>query len=676
MTGAREWAEELQAGLDSLDQGVSVFDEELRLVAHNRRFVELVGLPERLVEHGARFVDLARHVAEREGIAPADLDDEVARRVHAARECVRSYGERTTASGRVVAAQTTPLRAGGFVTVYTDITERRLAEALTPARESELEARVNQRTLELRNLNAELLQNVRRLQQASAAHAKSEARLRLITDAIPAAIAYVDQGLIVRFANRRFAAMFRRDQDQVVGRDLHQILGARLLSELLVHIDSALAGQATVYEHTYVTAEGKSLITRNQLVPEIGGSGAVLGVFVLSIDVTEEKNAERAVSEAQRMSALGQLAGGLAHDFNNLLTVMVGNLSSIKDRLDESHAPLVGEYVEPAIRASHRGVEVVRRLLAFARQQPLDPNAVDVPRLLTETAQLLRRSLPANIAVRCVAEGEVWPALADAAALESAVVNLALNARDAMPAGGSLTLKASCEQVAAGGAGGSLPAGEYVRIDVADDGCGIPADAFAHVFEPFFTTKPFGSGSGLGLPMVLGFARQSSGDVRIQTEVGKGTCVSILLPRAAELSVLEAANPPPTSGVVVGGGRLALLVDDNEDVRQTVRRQLLDLGYQVLEARDADDARALLSTVADVAILVTDVIMPGKVGGLDLADEARKLVPGIQVVLMSGFTNWSAKGYDWFEEGLLLRKPFGREELTRAIRCANGSTTP
>jgi CheY-like chemotaxis protein len=170
---------------------------------------------------------------------------------------------------------------------------------------------------------------------------------------------------------------------------------------------------------------------------------------------------------------------------------------------------------------------------------------------------------------------------------------------------------------------------------------------------------------------VLGFARQSSGDVHVETEVGKGTRVSILLPRAAELGEVATAAPPAVE--VVGQGRLALLVEDHEEVRQTVRRQLLDLGFQVLEARDAEDARSLLSSVADVAVLVADVIMPGKVGGLGLADEARKLVPGIQVVLMSGFTNLSAKGYDWFDEALLLRKPFGREELMRAIRCASGS---
>jgi len=476
-------------------------------------------------------------------------------------------------------------------------------------------------------------------------------------------MAYVDQDLVVRFANKRFAALFGKSSDRVVGRSMRQVLGAKLLGTLSEPIEAALRGHGRTFELTYVDAKGTAAITRNELVPEYGEDGGVLGLFVMVLDVTEEKKGERAVREAQKMSAIGQLAGGLAHDFNNLLTVIVGNLASLRERMD---AAVVREYLDPTIRASHRGVEVVRRLLAFARQQPLEPVAVDVAQLLTETAQLLRRSLPGNIRVHCEAAAEGWPALVDPAQLESAVYNLAINARDAMPEGGSLTFRTSCQRLHDGDPSlGGLTAGDYVSIEVSDDGCGIPAETLERVFEPFFTTKPFGSGSGLGLSMVLGFARQSSGDARIRSQVGKGTRVTLLLPRAADAPTLARASSPPAEAL--GKGRLVLLVEDNEDVRQTVRRHLLDLGYQVLEARDAEDARSLLSAVPDVAVLVSDVIMPGQVGGLGLADEARRLVPGIKIVLMSGFTSWSAGAYDWFDESLLLRKPFGREELTRVL---------
>jgi PAS domain S-box-containing protein len=654
-----------QEGLNQLDQGVSVFDANLDLVAYNRRFLEFLELPEALVAHGTSFADIARHLAEREASGMRDVEDDVARRVAAARSCVRSYSERTTHRERIVAAQTTPLLAGGFVTVYTDITERSLAETLTPARKDELEARVNQRTLALRTANEQLRENIRRLEEASAALANGEARQRLITDAIPAAIAYVDDRLILRFANRLFAALFRRSSDRVIGRSLRQVLGAKLLATLSEHIDAAFRGEQRAFEHAYLRSDGAKAITDNKLVPELGPGARVTGFFVLSIDATDERRAARAVVDAQKMSAIGQLAGGLAHDFNNLLTVIVGNLGSLKDRIDGT---LISEYVDPTIRASQRGVDVIGRLLAFARQQSLEPCGVDIARLVTGTAELLRRSLPSNITIQCTSDADVWPALADPAQLEGAIVNLALNARDAMSEGGVLSFNASCERLSdESESSGGLSPGEYVRIDVIDSGSGIPLDVQPRIFEPFFTTKPFGTGSGLGLSMVLGFARQSGGDVRIRTELGKGTCMSLVLPRAHEIEV-ESVVPAP--GAIAGQGRLALLVEDHEEVRQTIRRQLLELGYQVLEARDAEDAGALLSSVPDVAVLVSDIIMPGAMTGLGLADMARKIIPGIKIVLMSGYANWSKSGYDWFDERLVLRKPFGRAELTTALREA------
>ncbi len=658
----RDAPQPLEAGLlDSLDQGVSVFDAARCLVAWNRRFVELLGLPEGLARTGVPFADLVRPLAERGEFGPGDVDEIVAGRVRAAAGCVRFYTERTTLAGRILAAQTNPLTTGGFVTVYTDVTERSLAETLTPKRSDELEARVNRRTLELRTLNEQLRQNILRLEEASAAREKSEARLRLITDAIPAAIAYVDDRLTVRFANRRFAEAFQRG-DPVIGQSLGDIFGTNLPAGLSEHIERAFRGVPESFEHTYQGTDGRNLITRTTLIPELAESGGAVGLFVLSLDVTEEKLSERARHEAQKMSAIGQLAGGLAHDFNNLLTVIVGNLSSLKERIDGS---LVKEYVEPAVRASYRGVDITRRLLAFARQQSLEPSPIDVPSLIAGTAQLLRRSLPSSIAIHCTADAQGWSALADAAQLENAIINLALNARDAMPAGGILNIGTSYQHVAeSDGSRGTLAPGDYVRIAIGDTGTGIAPELQGRILEPFFTTKPFGSGSGLGLSMVFGFARQSGGDLRITSEVGKGTCVTLFLPRAEGGVPVEAASDYVP--VVAGDGRLVLLVEDHDDVRQSIRRQLLELGYQVVEARDGEDAQSLLS-VPDLSVLVSDVIMPGAVSGLALADQARRLVPGIEIVLISGFANFSSNGYGWFDERMVLRKPFGKAELARAL---------
>jgi CheY-like chemotaxis protein/anti-sigma regulatory factor (Ser/Thr protein kinase) len=274
---------------------------------------------------------------------------------------------------------------------------------------------------------------------------------------------------------------------------------------------------------------------------------------------------------------------------------------------------------------------------------------------------MLARSFPANITITCSADAGGWPALADPAQLENALVNLALNARDAMPEGGRLRFAVSYESPAEG---------DYVRIRVIDSGTGIAPEVQARMLEPFFTTKPFGSGSGLGLPMVFGFARQSGGDLRIDSELGQGTSVSLLLPRAPADAprAVDSAEPTPA---IANHGELVLLVEDHDDVREAVRRQLLELGYQVLEARDGDDARSLLAAVPGVSILVSDVVMPGgQDGGLGLIDHARQQLPGLRTLLISGFASFSAAGYEWFDEKLVLHKPFDREQLARALERA------
>src|SRR5262249_34456553 len=312
--------------------------------------------------------------------------------------------------------------------------------------------------------------------------------------------------------------------------------------------------------------------------------------------------------------------------------------------------------------------DITRRLLAFARQQSLEPAPVDVASLIAGTAQLLRRSLPASIAIRCAAETAGWNALADSAQLENAIINLALNARDAMLEGGVLSFHTSYEHVGEDDeARGALSPGDYVKIAVVDTGAGIEPEVQSRILEPFFTTKPFGSGRGLALSMVFGFVRQSGGDIRIDSEVGRGTRVSLFLPRAEGSAPVDVASDFVPAAA--GDGRLVLLVEDHEDVRQAVRRQLLELGYQVLEARDGEDAQSLLS-VPDLSVLVSDIIMSGSVNGLALADQARRLVPGIKIVLISGFAQFLSSGYDWFDEKLVLRKPFGKAELARALSRA------
>ena len=639
----------LQAGLDHIDQGITVFDRDLELVGWNRRFIELLDFPPALVRVGARFEDFVRYNAERGEYGPGPVEHLVAERVRAAQTFVRHYFERTRPNGQIVAVQATPLASGGFVTVYTDITDRRRAESVIRQHSDELEARVSQRTAELRAVNEELR--------------KTEERLRLITDAIPASIAYIDRSMTVSFANRRYAELFGRTSDQVVGRSIKEILGPRLFSRLRAYLAPAFAGRSAAFDYTHTSGDGEVLITQNVLIPEVAEDAQVLGIFVLCLDITAAKKAEGALREAQKMTAIGQLAGGLAHDFNNLLTVVVGNLRSLKNEVD---ADLAEEYIEPAIRAGDRGVDITRRLLAFARRQPLEAIAVNVAHIVTRTAELLRGSLPSTIAITCSVEASPWSAMSDPNQLESALVNLALNARDAMPRGGTLTMGVANQTFPAGALFGDHPVtGEFVNIGVTDTGTGIDPATLSRAFEPFFTTKPFGIGSGLGLSMVYGFVKQSGGHIRIVSEVGKGTCVSFLLPRAHRIPQVDTpAQERPRSR---GRGELVLLVEDNDDVRLVIRRDLLELGYNVIEARDGVEADGLLKTVPDIKVLVSDVIMPGGLTGPALAARAREERPEIRIVLITGYVDGEDGQAPRPENVELLRKPLEKEQLARAI---------
>ncbi len=654
----------LQAGLDHIDQGISVFDRTLRLVGWNRRFIELIDFPPHMVRVGTPFEDFIRYNAERGEYGPGLVDEQVAERIRLAQTFVRHELERRRPNGVILSVQGAPLAHGGFVTVYTDVTERRRAEALIREHGEELEARVSRRTEEFRAVNEQLRQSIARLQEATLALQKSEERLRLITDAIPASIAYVDKGMTVRFANRRFAELFAcTTEGVVVGRSLEEVLGLKLFTDLRPHLAPAFAARTAAFEYTYGRANGDAFITHNVLIPEMGDDGQVLGAFVLSLDITAAKKAEAALRDAQKMAAIGRLAGGLAHDFNNLLTVVVGNLRCLKNEVDPD---LAEEYVEPAVRAGYRGVDITRRLLAFSRRQPLAPLAVDVEQIISRTAALLRRSLPSSIAIACATDGVPWLALADANQLENALVNLALNARDAMPNGGTLTFLVANRTFANSTLFADHPvAGQYVQISVTDTGIGLDPATASRAFEPFFTTKPFGMGSGLGLSMVYGFVRQSGGHIEIVSEVGQGTCISFLLPRAEVAA--QGEEPLEDRLRPRARGRLVLLVEDNDDVRLVIRRELLELGYNVIEARDGVEAEGLLQAVSDIGVLISDVVMPGGVTGQALAIVARQARPEIKIVLISGFADPDHSEVHALGDVALLRKPFEKEQLMRAI---------
>lgn len=383
-------------------------------------------------------------------------------------------------------------------------------------------------------------------------------------------------------------------------------------------------------------------------------------------DVTERRAMQAKLQQTQRMEAIGQLTGGVAHDFNNLLTVILGNADALAGKLED---PALKTLADMTRAAADRGAELINRLLAFARQQPLEPRAVDIAELLAGMDGLLRRTLGGEIEIELVRGGELAPAVVDPFQLESALLNLCINSRDAMPGGGRLTIETANVTLDPSQTGekGEFAAGDYVMIAISDTGTGMDPEISAKAFEPFFTTKEPGKGSGLGLSMVYGFAKQSGGHVKIYSERGHGTTVKLHLPRAA---VAQPVAPRAVRDADPGGGcERILLVEDDDLVRQHVTAQLQSLGYEIVAARDGPDALVALGQPTRFDLLFTDVVMPGGLNGPQLAAEAKKLWPDLPVLFTSGYTENAIVHQGRLDRGVhLLTKPYRRKDLAEKVR--------
>ncbi|NMG15514.1 Two component system fusion protein (sensory histidine kinase and response regulator) [Aromatoleum bremense] len=490
-------------------------------------------------------------------------------------------------------------------------------------------------------------------------------RLRDIMDAIPAHIAYFDDSWTYRYANKAYAIWFGRESNQVVGRRIVDVVPAEVFDAVREPLGRALGGEQVTYEYTMSDVAGRTLHARSTLVPDIGAAGEVLGCYVHAVDITEQRRTQRALAQAQKMEAIGQLSGGLAHDFNNMLTVVMGNLAGLREARPDDAA--IEEFVAPAMQAAQGGAQLIERLLAFSRQQPLAPRPVEVNELILGMAKLIRRSLPETIALHTSSRNAELVAMTDAHQLESALLNLALNARDAMPDGGELRIESAVETLEAGAAAElDIPPGDYVQVTVRDTGTGMDATTLAHVFEPFFTTKRFGMGSGLGLPMVYGFACQSGGAVRIRSRQACGTAVALLLPRTvASPAAAGEAGRAAARGTHLAG-QLVLLVEDDPEVRTVVRKQLAALGCSVLEAESGQEAADIVENVTAISLVLSDVVMPGGLDGCGLTRFIRRFRPGLPVILMSGYVDRA----DAITKDLgvpLLAKPFSKERLSAML---------
>jgi len=544
-----------------------------------------------------------------------------------------------------------------FYRAQQEADRRRAAEAQAHALAADLEQRVAARTADLARENDE--------------RRKAEELLRAIIDEAPFAIVAVDAARRILLWSRGAETTFGYTAAEAVGQSFDALLvppaEAAIRDRVWKDVTAGVPLRSVPARRLHKSGKIVEVLASGRAL--VDAAGQFRGAIGVLEDITEKLSVERQLRQAQRMEVVGRLTGGLAHDFNNILSVVVGNLDLLIDRL----APEGKErdYAYAAMKGALRGAELVQRLLAFARRQPLSPRPIDLNERLPELAALLHRTLGESIAIQTVPGAGLWPAIADPAQFEDALLNLAINARDAMPKGGTLTIETANVQLdeAYVAANPDAVVGEYVMVAVSDTGTGMAPEVAERAFEPFFTTKETGKGSGLGLSMVYGFVKQSHGHVKIYSEPGHGTSVKIYLPRsdmAAEAGVPEAA-----AADLPRGDERVLLVEDNPGVREAAEKTLAELGYRVHAVPDAAAAMAWLERGEAVDLLFTDLVMPGPMNGRDLAGAALARRPGLKILLTTGYAEAAVQnGNGNGVHPHFIGKPYRKADLARMLRKA------
>ncbi len=437
----------------------------------------------------------------------------------------------------------------------------------------------------------------------------------------------------------------------------------------------AMAGEEYVDIDSFPMGEGAPRHLEMHFNVLRDNDGRQIGAYQFVYDVTErlmeqERLAamEEALRQSQKMEAVGQLTGGLAHDFNNLLAGISGAFEMIGVRLSQGRSRDVEKYLSAGQGAARRAAALTHRLLAFSRRQTLSPSPIIINRLMAELVELIQRTVGPSIEVETIAAGGLWPSLVDANQLENAILNLCINARDAMPDGGKITIETGNKWLdRRTAAERGLEAGQYVTVCVSDTGTGIEKSIIDRVFDPFFTTKPLGEGTGLGLSMVYGFARQSHGHVRIYSEVGQGTMVCIYLPRHLGDEVVETVFEAPAAPAA-GSGETVLIVDDEPTIRMLLVDTLEEQGYACIEAADGPAALKILQSRRTIDLLVTDVGLPGGLNGRQVADAARAIRPEMKVLFITGYAENAVLNHGHIERGMeVLTKPFAVDDLARRV---------
>ena len=622
-----------QAGLNLIQQALSIFDSDLKLVLSNRPMQSMFDLPDALVTPGASFQDVIRHLAERGEYGEIDdIDSFLAARVHLARAFQPHYMERTRSNGRTISVEGAPLPQGGWVTVYTDITATKAQEQLLRTRSELLSEEVLKRSEELSKTNRELGATNAALEEARRQLAEMEARTRATTEMMPAHIARVDAEGCYTFSNRKLSSVMPGRPNDILGQHIGTILGEQAFSRVGPHLEQALAGRQSTFEFS---DEISSRRIRVSFTPD----PVEPGVYILSQDVTEETQSRAALQQTRRREMAAQLTSGMAHDFSNLLTIILGMQSKLERMALPPHAePLIAA----TLQAARRGGTLLGRIADITSQRSWQPKAIRMAPFLSDLATLATPSLPRDITLQ-IEDHTRRAVLVDPGMLQDALLNLVLNARDSCGQSGRICIEAQELQ------------DTWLQIIVTDTGPGFSETGLDHGLDPFFTTKG-SEGSGLGLAMVYDMTKLAGGSVRLANgEVGAR--ITLRLPLRPASASASAATLPP--------GSMILLVDDVAELRETVRGMLTDLDLVVVEAASVPEALALARDLPDLTLVLSDITLEGPAPGTDLAGQLGDLPLRFMTALPQSNPLFQRAA----AHGPVLRKPFTAEGLAAFLNC-------
>ncbi len=542
-----------------------------------------------------------------------------------------------------------------MVGVSADITQRKSAEVALRDANDQLEQRVAERTAELATAYSERDQ-IFEMSHDLFAVASFEGYLKSI--------------------NPAWSRQLHRPEEALLTRPFSEIIHPDDLGVTAEVVAALQSGEPVHRFHVrLLTDSGESIAFAWSAVPDATPGSHIF--YTVGRDITAEKAAQaeleqihEALRQSQKMEAVGQLTGGIAHDFNNLLAGISGSLELLEGRIAQGRLTGLERYIDAAQGSTRRAAALTQRLLAFSRRQTLDPKPTDVNRLIAGLDELLRRTIGPHVTLEVVGTGGIWSTKVDPSQLENALLNLCINARDAMPDGGRITIETANKWLDDRAARErELPPGQYVSICVSDTGTGMTADIIEKVFDPFFTTKPLGQGTGLGLSMVHGFIRQSGGQVRIYSELGEGTTMCLYLPRFTGTIIEEMVPSGAHFANDAGNGETVLIIDDEPTVRMLIVEVLEDAGYTTIEAEDGPAGLKILQTNARVDLLITDVGLPGGMNGRQVADAARVTRPSLKVLFITGYAENAAVGNGFLDHGMeVITKPFVMTALGNKVR--------